>query len=191
MCHLQFADDTLIFCPAKRKNLTNIRRILECFQILSVLKINFLKSTLGKGRAWGEDMARKLGCKLVDLPITYLGIPLGRKSKKCSCMESCDKEGTKKKKKLATWKSIVLSRAGRLVLIKSVLNCLPLYYISLFKIPRKVVKRLVNLQRAFFSSGQEGKKGIALVKWETIQKPKHLGGLGVDNLIIKKCRPPL
>lgn len=29
--HLQFADDTLIFCPAKRLFLTNLRRILDCF----------------------------------------------------------------------------------------------------------------------------------------------------------------
>lgn len=39
--HLQFADDTLIFCPAKRKFVTNLRRILDCFQLLSGLKINF------------------------------------------------------------------------------------------------------------------------------------------------------
>lgn len=44
--HLQFADDTLIFCPAKRKILTNVRRVLDCFQVLSGLKIKFSKSGL-------------------------------------------------------------------------------------------------------------------------------------------------
>lgn len=78
--HLQFADDTLIFCPTKRKILTNIRRVLVCFQVLSGLRINFSKSAiiaLGKDRGWGESMAEKLGCKLVKFPISYLGILLG------------------------------------------------------------------------------------------------------------------
>lgn len=28
--HLQFADDTMIFCTVKRKFLTNLRRMLDC-----------------------------------------------------------------------------------------------------------------------------------------------------------------
>lgn len=83
--HLQFADDTLVFCLAKRQFLTNLRRILDCFQLLSGLKINFSKSALfvlGKNRGWESLMADRLGCKLVDLPINYLSIPLGANTKK-------------------------------------------------------------------------------------------------------------
>lgn len=39
--HLQFADDTLLFCVAKRRVLTNIRRLLDYFQVLAGLKINY------------------------------------------------------------------------------------------------------------------------------------------------------
>lgn len=31
--HLQFADDTLVFCPARTKWLLNIRRIMDYFQL--------------------------------------------------------------------------------------------------------------------------------------------------------------
>lgn len=116
--HLQFVDDTLIFCPAKRKLLTNLRRMLDCFQLLAGLKINFSKSGLiglGRSRVWGKEMVEKLGCQLVELPITYLGIPLGANIKKVSTWNPVI---TKIQKKLVSWKSKVLSKAGRLVLTK-------------------------------------------------------------------------
>lgn len=42
--HLQFADDTIIFCEADGKEVVTVKRILRCFQLVSSLKINFHKS---------------------------------------------------------------------------------------------------------------------------------------------------
>lgn len=44
--HLQFADDTILFCNNDRVELANIKRILRCFQLMSGLKINFSKSSV-------------------------------------------------------------------------------------------------------------------------------------------------
>ena len=53
--HLQFADDSIIFCEAERGELVHIKRILRCFEVLSGLKINFHKSLLcGVGVPDGE-----------------------------------------------------------------------------------------------------------------------------------------
>lgn len=38
--HLQFTDDTLIFCLAAEEVICNYRRILDCFYIMSGLKVN-------------------------------------------------------------------------------------------------------------------------------------------------------
>ena len=46
LSHLQFADDTLLFSVAKKEELINIRRILDCFNIMLGLRINFDKSAL-------------------------------------------------------------------------------------------------------------------------------------------------
>ena len=51
--------------------------------------------------------------------------------------------------RLAAWKSKILSRAGRITLIKSVLNCLPVYYMSMFKMPKIIAQKIVQIQRRF------------------------------------------
>ena len=87
--------------------------------------------------------------------------------------------------KLKLWKAKLLSRAGRINLIKSVLNNLLMYYISLFKMPKGVIDKIIRLQRNFFAASDDKRRGIPLVKWEIIQKPKNFGGLGVGDLVIK------
>jgi len=71
---------------------------------------------------------------------------------------------------------------GRLVLINSVLSSLPLYYFSFNKIPKKVLKVLVRLQREILWCGNSEQNKISWVKWDAICIPKAEGGLGVKNL---------
>jgi hypothetical protein len=56
-----------------------VRAILQLFGAASGLKVNFTKSSATLLRCNVEDAApvtQTLGCPIVDLPITYLGIPL-------------------------------------------------------------------------------------------------------------------
>lgn len=82
------------------------------------------------------------------------------------------------------------SKAGRLVLIKSVVNSLPLYYISLFRIPSAVCRKIVQLQRKYFWGGKDEKRCIPLIKWDIIQKPRKYGGLGIGDLQNPRCSVP-
>jgi len=93
----------------------------------------------------------------------------------------------KVQKRLKTWKSSCLSRAGRLVLVKSVLNSLPLYYLSLFKVPKKVANDIVRLQRKFLWSGNKEGRYMPLVKWEVVMKHKSKGGLGIGDIVSKNA----
>ena len=59
--HLQFADDTIIFCPANKQVIINYRRIMECFGIISGLHINYTKSAIIPiccQRFWANDNSR-------------------------------------------------------------------------------------------------------------------------------------
>ena len=77
-----------------------------------------------------------------------------------------------------------LSKGGRLILLQSVLGSIPIYYLSLFKIPVKQATKLEQLMREFFWKGKgENNHGEHLVKWEVVSKLKIFGGLGVGNLV--------
>ena len=85
--HLQFADDTLIFCEPKVEYLKNIKSILYSFQSFSGLSVNDAKLGLvviGKEKSWATMVANILKCKLVQLLITYLGVALGANMRKSS-----------------------------------------------------------------------------------------------------------
>lgn len=76
--HLQFADDTIIFLNQELDNIINLKRLLQCFQLVSGLKFNFGKSSL---YGWNEPDLQSwveiLRCKTCELPIQYLGASIG------------------------------------------------------------------------------------------------------------------
>ncbi|XP_074336502.1 uncharacterized protein LOC141673654 [Apium graveolens] len=64
--HLQYADDTIVFLQGNEESILGIKKVLQCFQLLSGLKINFQKSSLYSCHIPNlelEYMADKLGCK--------------------------------------------------------------------------------------------------------------------------------
>lgn len=90
--HLQFVDDTIIFCEADLKELILIKRILRCFQVMSGLKINFHKSVVcGVCISDSEvkDFAGELNCQSKKLSILYLGLPLGANPRRKVHMAAC------------------------------------------------------------------------------------------------------
>ena len=56
-------------------------------------------------------------------------------------------------RRLAGWKRPLLSKGERVTLIKSTLANIPMYYMSLFKIPVKVANRIEKLQHDFLRGG--------------------------------------
>ena len=84
--------------------------------------------------------------------------------------------------KLAKWKQRSLSMGGRITLINSVLSALPIFLLSFFKIPKKVVQKIVSIQRNFLWGGHHEASKIPWVKWDIVCLPKNKGGLGIKDL---------
>ena len=55
--------------------------------------------------------------------------------------------------KLASWKDITLSQVRKVILIKSTLQNLPTYALTLFSIPSKVVVHLEAIQKEIYVVG--------------------------------------
>ncbi|XP_050238155.1 uncharacterized protein LOC126687642 [Mercurialis annua] len=146
---LQFSDDTLIFIPYDIVHLKNLTRSLRCFKVVSDLKINFHKSSImGINTGVGElaTATSVVGCKTESLPIKYLGLPLVRRQLNSGFW---DHVVDRFKSKLALWKGSILSSAGRLILIKSVLFSVPLYFMLVFSMPIGVQSKLESYMKRF------------------------------------------
>ncbi|XP_015938722.1 uncharacterized protein LOC107464306 [Arachis duranensis] len=80
LSHLQFADDTILFCPPHDETMQNYKWLLRWFELMSGLNINFDNSSLiplNCEEQWVQRMCRLWGCKEGTLPVKYLEVPLG------------------------------------------------------------------------------------------------------------------
>ncbi|XP_016162179.1 uncharacterized protein LOC107604964 [Arachis ipaensis] len=185
LSHLQFADDTILFCPPEEETIRNYKRLLRCFEPMSGLSINFEKSSfipVNCEQRWTRQMCQLLGCKEASLPVRYLGISLGANPR---LVKTWKPVIDKVEEKLSLWKAKTLNKVGKLVLIKSVLNSLPIYYLSLYKMLKPVAEKLISLQRRFLWSKDDGKIGMPLVRWEIVMAPRKAGRLGVGDAVVR------
>ena len=67
------------------------------------------------------------------------------------------------------------------ILICSTLSNLPIYYLSLFRMPQKVCARLEKIQRRFLWGGSDQERKIPLVSWATVCMDKSKGGIGIKS----------
>nr|GEX87088.1 RNA-directed DNA polymerase, eukaryota, reverse transcriptase zinc-binding domain protein [Tanacetum cinerariifolium] len=81
--------------------------------------------------------------------------------------------------RLSTWKMKTLSIGGMLTLLKSVLGSLPVYHMSLFKVPQKVLHVMEAIRRNFFNGIDHKGKKQAWISWNKVLASKDNDGLGV------------
>lgn len=109
----------------------NFAHIWRCFNVSSGFKVNFHKSKVYGIGVLDDDIsrcARIMGCEASSFPFIYLGVPLGANM---SVKRNWKSVVEKIHNKLSSWKVKTLSFGGKFILIKSVLNSLPLYFFSI------------------------------------------------------------
>ena len=85
-------------------------------------------------------------------------------------------------KKLQGWKGMMLSRAGKEVLIKAVAQSIPTYTIGVFQLPKKLCEEL-NSMCAKFWWGQVGnERKIHWRSWNKLTVAKKKGRMGFRDL---------
>nr|GEX36743.1 aminoacyl-tRNA synthetase, class 1a, anticodon-binding [Tanacetum cinerariifolium] len=88
----------------------------------------------------------------------------------------------KVKSRLSKWKMKALSIGGRLTLLKSVLGSIPIFHMSIFRVPSSVLHTLESIRSQFFNGHEVGSNKATWVKWNSILTAKDSGGLGVSSI---------
>lgn len=148
--HLLFADDMLVFSNGRLKSFRCLRGLLQSYERSSGQQINLEKSSIYVSKSiTGQKLSRiqhLLGCQVKEFPFTYLGAPLYRGRCKEVYFERIFQIVTSK---LEGWKAKILSFAGKITLIKSVLASIPIHTLSCSSVPKSVIRRLEGMMKGF------------------------------------------
>ncbi|KAL6124822.1 hypothetical protein ACLB2K_077331 [Fragaria x ananassa] len=140
--HVLFADDVMIFTQGRSKYLSNLMSFMEEYAQNSGQVINTAKSQLFLGKSAIPRQMRItniLGINVSVFPFTYLGVPIfvGR-PKSAFLLPIADRI----KAKLSSGKGRLLSQAGRLQLIESVIQSQLLYSFQVYEWSQELLKKV-------------------------------------------------
>ena len=151
MNHLLFADDSLLFFRASVNGAEEVSNLLNTYCMASGQRINKDKSSIFFSKGCPQIVRDAVkGCLQVpneSLRDRYLGMPtdVGH-SKKGTFKHLSDRVWDKVK----GWMGKCLSACGKEVLIKSVIQSIPVYSMSCFKLSRGLCDHISSLIRKFW-----------------------------------------
>ena len=122
LTHLMFADDLLIFVRADHDS---VKRMMNAFQ-------NFSKAS-GLEVNNAMQIANSIQMPIGTFPFRYLGVPLATKKLTYSQCKPIDRITARAQ----GWMTHCLSYAGRLQLIKVILQSMQNYWAQIFPLPKK------------------------------------------------------
>nr|GEX54355.1 RNA-directed DNA polymerase, eukaryota [Tanacetum cinerariifolium] len=176
------SDDAVFVRNWDSSNLKIILKVLKCFHMASGLKININKSKLmgyGVHSDEVETAGRYIGCATFVSPFSHLGVKVGGRMER---INSWDDVVSKVTSRLSKWKLKTLYIGGRLTLIKSVLTSIPLYQMSSFIVPIKVLNILELIRRKFFNGVEGNERKLALISWDTVLASKKYGAIHCEKV---------
>lgn len=142
------------------------------------LRINFLKSNIfmaGIDERTRQDILCITGFNQGTLHVRYLGIPIASGKLRTSDYAILVDNLTEK---VNAWPRHTLSYAGKLELIRSVLQGVECFLLSILPLPVNIIDRIYGICRNFFWSSKHPP-----IAWNIVWKPKEDRGLRLKNLV--------
>lgn len=183
--HLFFADDNLVFFKATQSDCENLKNCLVQYERASGQMINYDKSAItfstNTPSPVKESIRLHLNMSVCQGHDVYLGLPtFSLRSKRIQFGYLRDRVA----KKIDGWASKHFSEGGREVLIKSVLQAVPSYAMTCFRIPGSICEDIERLCCDFWWGTKDGGKKIHWCSWDDLSRPKIEGGLGFKKITL-------
>jgi hypothetical protein len=148
-----YADDAIIFASPTRREGRAIAWLLDIFGGASGLRTNISKCSITP--IFGDDdgvleFQQELPCQIQQFPIKYLGVPLSTDPLPRGAVRPIV---NKVAAKLVPWHGSLMSKSGRLIVVKSVASAVPIYTIMANDLPAWAADEIDPLRRNFFWAG--------------------------------------
>eukprot|EP00253_Pinus_taeda_P010579 PITA_10579 len=182
--HLLFVDDILLFTNGSQNEIKELKSILDMFLKVTGLQINSRKSQIileGFNRQEELMILSHLpfeACKMEN-SFKYLGFwlkPLAYRKQDWNWLVA------KIEQRISHWSFKWLSRAGRLTLVNSFLQAMPVFWAALTWIPKGILHKIKQICSRFLWSGTKEDSVLPWVARDKIARPKDWGGWGIKNL---------
>jgi hypothetical protein len=180
--HSFYADDLLVFCKGNLAGLRALKDLFDQYALESGQIINTSKSTIFSGSITPGRLSlivQLLNFKIGSIPFNYLGVPIFRGKPKTIHLQPI---ADRIKLKLSAWKASLLSIAGRVQLVRSDIQSMLVYSISLYSWPAALLKDIEKCIRNFIWSGDIDQRKLVTVSWKKICRPVSQGGLSIRSL---------
>ena len=148
--HLFFTDDSYLFCRANEQGGQHIRLSLRLYEKASRQKVNIEKSSLTFSSNMSDRLRASL-CSLFGAPVTshhekYLGLPvlIGRNK-----TDAFDYLRERIRGRIQGWSKRFLSRAGKEIMLKTVIQMILSYVMSVFRIPHSLCDVLEKIMNSY------------------------------------------
>ena len=176
--HLLFVDDCFLFFRATEAEARKIKSILTTYEEASGQAISLPKSEIFYSRNVLNNLQNVvtsiLGVQAVLGTGKYLGLPsmIGR-NKKATFSFIKDRIW----QRINLWSSKCLSKAGREVMIKFVLQAIPSYVLSIFLLPSTLFEEIEKMINAlWWGNGGNSNRVIHWLSWDKLTVHKNLAG---------------
>ncbi|KAL0447380.1 UNVERIFIED_CONTAM: hypothetical protein Slati_1865900 [Sesamum latifolium] len=167
--HLLFADDLMLFSQG---NLPSIHILMECLQEfwdVSGLAVNTAKSSIFTAGVQNDELhgiLARTDFARGEMPVRYLGIPLAAQRLSVTDYSPLVDQIAKS---ISKWAAKSLSYAGRLELIRSVIQGVECFWLQIFPLLAAVVEKIHRLCRNSLWNSRR-----APIAWEEICHPKEV-----------------
>uniref|UniRef100_A0A803PJ70 Reverse transcriptase n=1 Tax=Cannabis sativa TaxID=3483 RepID=A0A803PJ70_CANSA len=182
--HLLFAEDTLIFAKATFSSCNALQAALHLYNQATGQRVNFGKSSIlfspNTPPQISDHFYQAFGLSNRPFLSKYLGVPqcFGR-SKKNSFNFILDRVSSN----LRVWSHKFFSRAGKEVLLKAVIQAIPSYAMSCYKLPVSICRKIESLMAQFWWGSFGNQSKAHWKSWVSLCQSKFFGGLGFRSLV--------
>lgn len=181
--HLLFADDCIIFSEAPQRGAARIQSILDIYNRGSRQLVNKDKSAIFFSKNCLEQerlqVLHELNIETEALADRYLGLPTAVGRSKAEAFEFMP---ARIKGVICSWSGREASSAGREVLIKSMAQSVPIYFMSCFLLSKITCKKMRTAISNYWWGGSADNRRMHWLQWDRLTQHKSNGGMGFRDM---------